>query len=136
MTKFRNLLIAFGVFWFSFWTVLLFDRPFLKLHMTYGDGVLSAVAMGVMDSLGRTLAAIFAGVLVTLVVESRKPERWSLVVAVLYVADSRIHYFWHLPPTWWDRISEIVNLGFPGLACVAAAVVTAKIRKRPRSLMQ
>jgi hypothetical protein len=88
MTTIRNILIGFGVFWLSFWTVIPFEWPFMKLGITYGDSVLSAVAMGIMNSIGRTLAAGLAGVMVTLVASGRKSERWSLLVAILYVADS------------------------------------------------
>ena len=67
MAAIRNILISFGAFWLSLWTVAPLGWPFSKLNtgMVYGDGVLSNLAMGLMTSMGRTLAAILAGVLVT-----------------------------------------------------------------------
>jgi len=135
MTTFRNVLISLGVFWLSFWAVVPFEWPFMKLRIIYGDGVLSAIGMGIMDSIGRTLAAILAGVLVTLVVSGRKSELWSLLVAFLYVADSRVRYHWYLSPTSWDRLSQVVNFVFPGLACIAAALICARLRRHRRDLM-
>ena len=101
----------------------------MKLGITYGDSMLSAVALGFMDSIGRTLAAILAGIIVTLVASSRKSERWSILVALLYVVDSRVRYHWYLPPTTWDRVSQITNFVFPGIACIAAAFVVARLRR-------
>ena len=85
--------------------------------------------MGVMTSVGRTIAAIVAGALVTLVASGRKPERWALVVAALYVLHApRFH--WEGPPTAFDRLWQCVNLLFPALACIVAAGVTARFRNR------
>ena len=107
----------------------------MKLRIVYGDGVLSAIGMGIMDSIGRTLAAILAGVLVTLVVSGRKSELWALLVATLYVVDSRVRYHWYLPPTSWDRLSQIVNFVFPGIACIAAAFVIARLRRKRQKIV-
>lgn len=95
----------------------------------YGDGVLDAIAMGVMTSLGRTLAAIVAGALVTLTAAGRKPERWALIVATLYAIDQPVRYHWRLPPTAWDRLWWSVHLLSPAIACIAAAFITARLQQ-------
>jgi hypothetical protein len=102
-----------------------------QTRIVYGDGVLSAIGMGIMDSIGRTLAPILAGVLVTLIVDDRKSERWSLLWAFLYVVVSRAICHWYLSPTWWDRLSQVVNYVFPGIACIVAAMVVARLRRHP-----
>ena len=124
----QNFLISFGVFWLS----LLPTSSFQRLNdgiRYYGDSLYSGIAMGVMTSVGRTIAAIVAGALVTLVASGRKPERWALVVAALYVLHApRFH--WEGPPTAFDRLWQCVNLLFPALACIVAAGVTARFRNR------
>jgi hypothetical protein len=131
MAKFRNVLISFGVFWLSLWMVVPFGWLFGKLNdrMIYGDSVLDALAMGMMTSLGRAFAAVFAGVLVTLTVAERRPERWAFVIAILYVVDAPVRQHWHLPPTGWDRLWQSVDLLFPGIVCAAAAFLTVRFRR-------
>ena len=128
----QNFLISCGVFWLSLLLVGRLARFFgwLNEGVIYGDSLFSGIAMGVMTSMGRTIAAIVAGTLVTLIVSSRKPERWALVVATLYVVGARVSFHWENPPTAFDRLWQCVNLLFPALACIVAAGVTARFRNR------
>lgn len=132
MSRVQNILISFGVFWLSLWVAGVLAWPLGKLNdgIVYGGGVLSALAMGVMSSMGRTLAAVLAGVLVTVVVASRKSELWALIVAALYVVDAPVRHHWGYPATAWDRLWQSVDLLFPAVACIAAAVVTARLRTK------
>jgi hypothetical protein len=132
----RNILISFGVFWLSLWVAgVLGWWPLGKLNdgIVYGDGVLSALAMGMMSSMHRTLAAALAGALVTVVVASRKPALWALIVAALYIVAAPVRHHWGYPATSWDRFWQSVDLVFPAVACIAAAVLTAHLRAK-RSL--
>jgi hypothetical protein len=132
MSAIRNVLICFGVFWLSLWVAAVLARPFGTLNdgIVYGDGVLSALGMGVMSSMGRTLAAVLAGILITVVVASQKSELWALVVAALLVVDAPVRHHWGYPATAWDRLWQSVDLLFPALACVLAAVLTGYLRRR------
>jgi len=132
MSKIQSILISFGVFWLSLWVAGVLAWPFAKLNdgIIYGDGVLNAVAMGVMSSMARTLAAVLAGVLVTLVIVSRKSQWWALIVAALYVVDAPVRHHWGRPATAWDRLWQGVDLLFPAVACIAAAVATARMRRK------
>jgi hypothetical protein len=127
----QNLLIAFGVFWLSLLPVGLLAGFFSKLNegIRYGDSLYSGIAMGVMTSLGRAVAAVLAGVLVTLAVSSRKPERWALVLAALYVVDAPVSFHWEGTPMLFDRLWQSVSLLFPAVACLAAAAITARLRR-------
>jgi len=122
----QNILISFGAFWLSLWMVVPLSWLFGKLdvRIIYGDSVLEAIAMGAMTSMGRSVAAIIAGLLVTFAASGRKPERWAFVIASLYVIDAPVRHRWQLGPTAWDRIWQISDLLFPAFACVAAAVAT------------
>jgi hypothetical protein len=131
MSTVRNILISFGVFWLSLWAARV-----LQLHSYDGvinavvrdETVLSAFVMGVMSSLGRTLAAILAGILVTVIIASRKSELWAFIVALLYVIDAPVRHHWGSPATGWDRLWQSVDLVFPAVACIAAAIITARLR--------
>jgi hypothetical protein len=77
----------------------------------------------------RTVAAILAGVLVTLIVVSRKSELWALIVAVLYVVDVPVRHHWSSPATGWDRLWQSVDLVFPAVVSIAADFITARLRR-------
>lgn len=132
MTRLQNLFVSFGAFWLSLWLARFLAWPFAKLNdgIVYGDGVLSALGLGVMSSMGRTLAAVLAGALVTVIVASRKSELWALIVAILYVVDAPVRHHWGYPATGWDRLWQSVDLAFPAIACIVAAVITARVLGR------
>ena len=73
MFMIRNALICLGVFWLSLWMARSLAWPLGKLNdnVIYDTNVVGAIAMGVMSSLSRTLAAALAGVVVALVVASQ-----------------------------------------------------------------
>jgi hypothetical protein len=130
MSWIQKTLITLGAFWLSIWLSPILGWPLSKITrgITYPDTIFSAFAVGVMNSLDRALTAILAGVLVTVVVGGRKSELWTLIVAVLYLVYApRVH--WVLPQTGWDRIWQGVALVLPPVACIAAAFVTARLRK-------
>jgi len=131
MSAIRNALISFGVFWVSLsaaWALQLISYDRLINAVVRDETVLTALAMGVLSSLGRTVAAILAGVLVTVIVSSRKSELWAFIVAVLYVVDAPVRFHWSAPAGSWDRLWQGVSLGFPAVACITAALITARLR--------
>jgi len=132
MSKIQKLLISFGVFWASLWVAAVLAQPLGKLtdRIVYRDGVLDALAMGIMSSIGRAIAAAFAGAVITFVVPNRKPESWALVIAALYLVASPVRHHWGSPATTWDRLWQGVDLLFPAVACVGAAVVSARLHRR------
>jgi hypothetical protein len=133
MSAIRNALISFGVFWLSLWVAWALQFVYsVKLinAAVREETVLSALAMGVLSSLDRTVAAVLAGVFVTLIVASPKSKVWALVVAVLYVVDAPVRHHWGYPATGWDRLWQGVDLVFPAIACLAAALITAHIRRK------
>lgn len=131
MSTVRNTLVSFGVFWLSRWIAVASAWPLSKFtdRIIYGESLLSALAMGIMNSMGRTLAAALAGALVTTAVASRKSELWALIVAVLYLADAPVRHHWNYPATSWDLVWQTTDLLLPAVACVAAAILTARLRR-------
>lgn len=100
----------------------------LTSRITYTDTLFNALALGVVNSLDRTLAAVLGGVLVTLVIRGRKSEFWALIVAVLYLLNAP-RPGWVSPATGWDRLWQSVSMVFPAVACIVAAFITASIRR-------
>jgi hypothetical protein len=132
MSTIRNMLTTFGVFWVSLWVARVLQLPSydrLINAVVRDETVLSALAMGVMSSTGRTVAAVFAGVLVTVAVDSRRSELWALIVAALYLVDAPVRFHW-VYPAGWDRMWQGVSLLFPVTVCIVAAVVTARLRNK------
>jgi hypothetical protein len=91
--------------------------------------VLDAIAMGVMDSMGRAIAAALAAATVTLSATSKKPYRWAFVVAILYIVKAPTQH-WHVSPTAWGRLWQTVNVLWPALACLVVAIIIAKLRSK------
>jgi hypothetical protein len=132
MLRIQNVLTSFGAFWASLWIARLVGAAPDKLINTVirDETVLSALAMGVLSSMGRSLAAALAGILVTLVIAGRKSWLWALIVAVLYVVDAPVRHHWGYPATGWDHLWQSVDLSFPAIACIVAAIITARLRSR------
>jgi hypothetical protein len=132
MSRIQKIFISFGVFWLSLWVAAAVGWPLSKLtnRITYTDTTLNAFALGFMNSLGRTLAAVLAGVLVTTVVSGRKSHYWALIVALLYVVDAPLRLHWGYPATSWDRLWQSVSLIIPAVACLVAAFLTASVHQR------
>ena len=130
----RNLLVVFGAFWLSLWAVsplaFLFGKINNRIIYSNSDNVLSMVAMGVMTSMGRSVAAILAGAIVVGSTDSEKPELWASIVAALYVVDAPVHYGpWHVQLTVWDQLWKGVDFLFPAIACILFSVAFARFRR-------
>ena len=138
MSKIQKTFITFGVFWLSVWVAAAVGWPLSKLTngITYTDTIFNAFALGFMNSLGRTLAAILAGILVTTVVSGRKSQFWAFIVAVLYLVDAPVRLHWGYPATGWDRLWQSVSLVIPAVACLVAAFVTAKVHQKKERLFR
>jgi hypothetical protein len=129
----KNILIAVGSYWLSTWAVvplgMLFDK--ISNHITYGDSLLAAILMGVMLSLGRAVAAVAAGICVTLLADGKHPEFWAIIPSVLY-ATRLFRYHFHTTPTTWDYVFVNVEKFFPAVVCIAAAILVARLGRRQK----
>jgi hypothetical protein len=132
MATIRNFLLCVGVLVLSGWlAILFFPISHLTDRISHDQDVAGAIAMGFMESLPWLLATAIAGVCITLTAIGRKPERWAFVVAILYVASHLLNTRWSSPPTgWWIRTYQWAALLSPAIACVAAAIITARFRDR------
>ena len=131
MSWVRNLLISIGAFWLSHELVALFAWLFAQATngiSYYGDSVISAVAMGVMNGMGRAVCAAFGAAIVTALATGAKPERWAWIVALLYVVAARPHYHSIGTPTSWDRWSQSADLLWPAIVCISVATLISRRR--------
>jgi len=131
MSGIQKILITLGVFWLSIWVAAAIGWPLGKVTngFTYSDGIFDAFKLAVFNSLGRTIAAILAGVLITIVVSGPKSQLWALILGILYLIDAPVRFRWSYPATSWDRLWQGVALLLPAVACVAAAFVTARLQR-------
>jgi len=130
-TWFHNLLIVCGIYWLSTWLVPLFGLASGITRATvYSENLFSALYMSTFLSWERALAAILAGVAVTMILPCRKSWLWALMIALLYGIDYRMRSHWVLPPTAWDQLCMRIERFLPAVACVAAAFVTAWLRRK------
>jgi hypothetical protein len=96
--------------------------------ITYGDGAFDAIAMGIMESLPMMVGVGLAGVCVTFVASGPRPERWAIVIGLLYVASHLGRTRWGVSPIEWFQFYKWAHLLSPAIACVATAAVTARLR--------
>jgi hypothetical protein len=129
----KNALIAVGSYWLSTWAVAPLGMLFGKLtnHIIYGESVLAAIFMGVILSLGRSVAAAAAGICVTLVADGKNPEFWAIIPSVLY-ATRLFRYHFQMSPTTWDYLEVYVEKFFPAVVCIAAAFLVARAGRRQK----
>lgn len=132
MSRIQKFVTACGVFWLSLWIAPLVGWPLEKLtnRIIYTDTIANAFALGVVNSLDLAIAAAAAGISVTQVIVGRKPAFWSLIVGALYMADPPVRYHWGHGVSSWDRLWQAVALVFPAIACIAAAFITARVRRK------
>jgi len=133
MRRVRNFLISTGAYWLSDYPVGLVAYVFGKLNngVIYGYSIFSVIAMGFMESLGRSVCATLGAAIVVLSVDDEKPQRWALLVALLYVVIGRSRYHWarDYVPTTWDRVEQISNALWPAVICVIAANLFVRMRR-------
>jgi hypothetical protein len=129
----KNALIAVGSYWLSTWAVVPLGMLFGKItnHITYGDSVPAAILMGVMLSLGRSVAAAAAGICVALVADGKNPVFWAIIPSVLY-ATRLFRYHFYASPTSWDYVSVYIEKFFPAVVCIAAAFLIARVGRRKK----
>lgn len=132
MSWVRNLLISVGAFWISRATVIPMAWLFGKLTdgMIYHASFPSAIAIGAMNGMGRAVSAAFGAAIVTFCATGKSPQRWALVVALLYVLAARPHYHWVGSPTNLDRLTQSADILWPAVACLSIAAMIGRMRRQ------
>jgi hypothetical protein len=67
------------------------------------------------------LVAFAAGAIVAWLVDSDRPIRWAIFLAVLYVFFATFGYQWAQQPSFRDRSAQLLGPIIMGISCLAGA---------------
>ena len=131
MNAFKNILIAIGAYYLSWWLVYPLGVGYRKIigRVIYEGNFGYAVVMPVVTNLPLALVAFGAGLVVVLFVESKWPLSWALLPAAVYFYYAFTGHHWVNPPTSIDRISQTVDALVPAVACIGGGLVANHKRK-------
>ncbi len=131
ITAFRNILIASGAYYLSWWLVYPLDFGYRKIigRIIYEGNLGYAVVMPLVMNFPFALVAVGVGIAVVLLVESERPLGWALLPAVLYFYFAYTGHHWVNPPTSVDRTAQTIGAIVPAAACIGGALVARRNRK-------
>ncbi len=129
----RNLLIGYGTYIASWWVAypLAFTYGKLTERIIYRGDFAGSVVMPLVTTVPYALVAFGVGASVVWLVDSEKPLRWAIFPAAFYIFFGTIGYHWARPPLLLDRVAQVLDATFMGIACVGGAMVA--VRKRTPS---
>ncbi len=127
----RNLLVGAGALLLSLWVegpALLAFSP-ISNRLVFTGPFEGIVLMPIVLALPSALVLAAAGALVAWLVESPRPALWALFPAVAYGVLSALSPSWvREPVTASDRVHLLLREWFPAVACIAGAVLSARLR--------
>ena len=132
--KVRNLVVGYGVYYVSWWVAypLAFAYGKLTDRIIYRGEFASAVVMPLVTTLPYALVALGVGACVAWLVDSERPLRWAIFPTALYVFYGTIGYHWARQPILLDRVAQVVDAMFMGIACFGGAMIAVRRRDAPR----
>src|SRR6266566_5374583 len=101
----RNLLLCCGAYYISCWV----GYPTVVASMPLVTAGLHA------------LVAFAAGAIVAWLVDSERPVRWAIFLAVLYVFFGTFAYQWAQQPSFHDRSAQLLGTVIMGISCLGGA---------------
>jgi len=130
VATFRNVLIAAGAYYLSWWFAypLAFGYSKLTGWIIYRGNFAAAVAMPIVTGLPYALVAVGVGASVAKLVESKRPFYWAIFPAALYAYFAFVGHDWVRPPTSYDRLGQIIGAAFLVVACLVGAMITSQRR--------
>jgi len=125
----RNLLVGAGAFYVSWWLASPLALGYGKLT----DGIIysgpfASVLMALVLTVPYALVAVGVGASVAWLVESERPLRWAMFPASLYIFFGTISYHWERPPLFLDRVAQVADAMFQGIACLGGALIVVRRR--------
>jgi hypothetical protein len=133
--KVKNLVVGYGVYYVSWWVAypLAFAYGKLTERIIYRGEFAGAVVMPLVTTVPYALVAVGVGACVAWLVESERPIRWAIFPAALYVFFGTIGYHWARRPILLDRVAQVVDAMFLGIACIGGAMVAVRWRDGSRT---
>jgi hypothetical protein len=128
--KIRNLLVGYGVYYVSWWVAypLAFAYGKLTERIIYRGEFASTVVMPLVTTLPYALVAVGVGAFVAWLVDSERPLRWAIFPAALYIFFGTIAYHWARQPLLLDRVAQVIDATFLGIACLGGAWIAVRRR--------
>jgi hypothetical protein len=126
----RNLVVGYGVYYLSWWVAypLAFAYGKLTERIIYRGEFAGAVVMPLVTTIPYALVAFGVGVCVAWLVDSGRPLRWAIFPAALYIYFGMIGYRWVRQPMPLDRVAQIIEAAFMGIACLGGAMIAVRQR--------
>ena len=126
----RNLLVGAGAFYLSWWMANPLALGYGKLTggIIYSGQFASAVLMPLVLTVPYALVAVGVGASVAWLVDSERPLRWAMFPAGLYIFFGIISYHWARPPLFLDRVAQVIDAMFQGMACLGGALIVVRLR--------
>jgi len=128
----QNLVIGCGVYYLSWWAAYPLAFAFGKLtgRIIYRGDFESYVFMPLVTTVPYALVAAGVGACVAWLVISERPLHWAVLPAALYIFFGTVEYHWARPPVLLDRVAQVIDATFVGIACLAGAMIAARWRGR------
>jgi hypothetical protein len=129
---FRNILIAGGAYYLSWWVAnpLIFVYAKLTEGIIYHGGFERSVGLPIVSQLPVAIAAAFVGACVVVLVDSEHRIYWALFPSGLYTLFDYLGHNWTGTPTGLDRLAQGIEAVIPAVACFVGGLVAD--RRRPR----
>ena len=126
----RNLVVGYGVYVISWWVAypLAFAYGKLTQGIIYHGGFSSAVGMPLVMTAPYALVAFGVGASVVWLVDSERPLRWAIFPAALYIFFGINGYHWARQPLFLDRVAQVIDATFMGIACLGGAWIAVHRR--------
>jgi hypothetical protein len=127
---FRNVLIAGGAYYLSWWLAypLAFGYAKLTEWIIYRGNFAAAVAMPLATGLPYALVSAGVGATVVCLAESERPFYWAIFPAALYAYFAFVGHDWVRPPTAYDRLGQVIGAVYLAVACLVGAMIAAQRR--------
>jgi hypothetical protein len=124
----RNLLIGYALYYASWWVAYPLALAYGKLtnRTIYHGEFAGAVLMPLVMTIPYALVALGVGASVAWLVDSERPLYWAIFPAALYIFFGTISYHWERPPMLLDRVAQVIDAAFLGVACLGGAIIVVR----------
>ena len=121
----KNLTIGYGLYMASWWVSypLAFAYGRLTDRIIYPGNLAGAVLMPLVLVVPYALVAVAVGACFAWLIDSERPVRWAIFPAALYFYFRITGYQCAHQPTVLDRVTQIMNATFMGIACIGGAIL-------------
>ena len=123
-------MIGYGVYVVSWWVADVFVIAFGKLtqRIIYRGEFAGAVVMPFLMTFPYALVAFGVGASVAWLVDSERPFLWAIFPTAFYIFFGTLGYHWARQPLLLDRVAQLIDAAFMGIACLVGAWIVSRGR--------